>query len=237
MLAAHVRALLGVGPDVAGARLRALTRTGLLRAHAVLEPPGRCFQITRSGLDAAGAQLPAPRLDPRGLRHDAGLAWLWLAARGGAFGEMAAVVSERRMRSRDAAAAHDARSRGAAVAEPFGVRLGGGGAGGRERFHYPDLLLLRAGGGRLAVELELTGKPRTRRERILAGYGADRRVDGVLYLVEIPRVGREIEASAGRLGVADRVRVQPVRWLPGAGSAAPARAAVRTRAGAIEAGR
>ena len=56
---------------------------------------------------------------------------------------------------------------------------------GRERLHYPDLLLITPRGapdraGARAV-LERT---RTRREKILAGYAADARIDAVLYLVK-----------------------------------------------------
>jgi hypothetical protein len=130
------------------------------------------------------------------------------------------VVSERTMRSRDG------KSPGS---ERFGVRLGGLGAGGRERFHYPDLLLVDPNGHRIAVELELSGKGRRRLEGILAGYAADPRISAVLYLVDRPSVGRSIEASARALGIADLVHVQRARWGRDAPATGAARAPVRTR--------
>lgn len=220
VLAAHVQTLFGVSASAAQARLRTLVDGGLLHRHPVPERPGRCYSITRRGLDTVESDLPVPRLDPRGFRHDAGLAWLWLAASAGGLGPVGGLVSERRMRSADAAEAHAARAADSGT-EPFAVRLGGIGPGGRERLHYPDLLLLGRGGGRLAVELELTAKARTRRELILAGYGADRRIDGVLYVVERRALGRGIERTAERLGVRGRVRVQFARW----GAQGPARGA------------
>ena len=92
------------------------------------------------------------------------------------------------------------------------MRLGGAGPAGRERLHYPDLLLVTSQQRRIGVELELTTKDRGRRERILAGYGADSRVDAVLYLVDRPGVARAIEASAARLGIGSMVHVQRVQW-------------------------
>ena len=226
VLTAHVDLLLGVTPGATRTRLAGLVREGLLRSHAILDQPGRCFAITGTGLASIASGLAAPRFDPRGSRHDVGLAWLWLAASRGAFGPVRELVSERRMRSSDGEQAYAARTAGATF-EPYAVRLGGLGAGGRERLHYPDLLLARPDGGRVAVELELTPKSRTRRERILAGYGADRRIAGVLYLVEQRTVGRGIASSAARFGLDDRVRVQPVRFGRQAGARPPARVAER----------
>lgn len=237
VLAPQLHAL--VGGAVRG-RVTGLVREGLLRHRPVHEPPGRCYSILRAGLAAIDSDLPVPRFSPHDYRHDVGLAWLWIAARGGGLGPLGDVVSERRMRSVDAAQAHAARLHGAAM-EPFGVRLGGVGPGGRERLHYPDLLLIGPDGRRIAVELELTPKARTRRERILAGYGADRRLDGVLYLVDRRSVGQAIGRSAARLGLGDRVRVQAVRWgHAGAtrpGGRAMERTSGRAHVGGVEAGR
>jgi hypothetical protein len=239
VLGAHIHALLDVTPGTVGARLKALVRECLLRRDTVLDQPGRCYSITRRGLAAIESDLPAPRFDVRGYRHDLGVAWLWLAAHGGAFGPLSGVFSERRMRSSDAAEEHAARTDGV-NRETFAVRLGGVGVGGRERLHYPDLLLVQNDGRRLALELELTPKSRIRRERILAGYAADGRIDGVVYLVERRGVGRGVEASAARLGVAGRVRVQAVRWgaqgRPPAGGV-PDRTGARAHTPTVEAGR
>jgi hypothetical protein len=140
------------------------------------------------------------------------------------------------MRSADAADAYAARIDGTAT-EPFAARLGGVGPGGRERLHYPDLVLVGSGGTRIAVELELTPKSRTRRDRILAGYAADRRIDGVIYLVERRSVGNAIERSSVRLGLGDRVRIQPVRWGRQAAARREPRVLERSAARPAEAGR
>jgi hypothetical protein len=203
VLADHVRALLGVSAEVAGARLRLLAAAGFLSRAQVFHRQPACFQITRQGLALIGGELPAPRIDLRCYGHDVGVAWLWLAARTGAFGAMREVIAERQLRSHDGGDAGRDR--------PLGVRLGATGPGGRERLHYPDLLLVSAEGRRIALELELTPKGRTRRERILAAYAADARVDAVLYLVERRSIARSVQASARRLGISDRVHVQPVR--------------------------
>jgi hypothetical protein len=203
MLPDHIRALLGVSGAAAHARLRSLTGAGYLSRKAIFHRQPACFQVTRRGLAASGSILPPPRIDLRCYEHDVGVAWLCLAARNGAFGQLREVISERHLRSRD-----EGRDAGA---QPLAVRIGGVGPSGRERLHYPDLLLVTPDGRRIAVELELTPKGRLRRERILAAYAADARIDAVLYLVERRSAARSLQASARRLGVSSRVHVQPVR--------------------------
>jgi hypothetical protein len=104
-----------------------------------------------------------------------------------------------------------------------GVRVG---HGSMERLHYPDLTVVTAGGHRVAFELELSTKSPRRRERILAAYADDPRIDAVVYLVQTPAAGRAIARSAARVGAADTVRVQRFGWAggraPGEGSAATA---------------
>jgi hypothetical protein len=201
VLADHAAALLQTSREAAAARMRALARAGLLGQRAAFDRQPRCFWVTRKGLDAVGSRLQPTRLDLREYRHDVGVAWLWLAARSGAFGPLRRIVSEREMRSRDALR----------PVELWAVRLGGVGPAGRERLHYPDLLLIGCGARRVAVELELTAKTRTRRERILAAYGADKRIDGVVYVVDRAGIGRSVRASAARLGISPLIRIQPVR--------------------------
>lgn len=122
---------------------------------------------------------------------------------------------------------HDGRAQDRA--QRYGVYLGGVGAGGRDRLHYPDLVLVTRSGHRVAFELELSTKEVARRERILAGYAADRRIDAVVYLVERASVGRAIERSAARMGVSHLVRVQRVSLGAGTPAAASrARSARRT---------
>jgi hypothetical protein len=182
------------------------------------------FQIRQLGLAAIGSRLKPPQLKLATYKHDVGAAWLWLAARGGTFGSQREVIGERRLRSDDGAFDHPR--------EPYGVRLGGSDRYGNERLHYPDLLLIDPHGRRLALELELSSKGRERRERILGGYAADRRVDRVLYLIEANPAGRgirrSIESAAREAGLTDRIRFQLIKELR-IGSPEPAREPLRTR--------
>jgi hypothetical protein len=203
VLVGHVQRLLGISERAAADRLRVLVSAGFVRRDPLFHRRAACHQITRKGLAAIESDLRPPGRDLRSHQHDVGMAWLWLAARAGSFGALAEVVTERRMRSHDATA--DGRGR------PVAIRLGGVGPGGGPRLHYPDLLLVDQSGGRIAIELELTSKGRTRREGILAGYGADPRVDAVLYLAGNAGVARHVRDSARKLGISDRIIVQRAR--------------------------
>jgi hypothetical protein len=228
VLGAQVAALLHVTLSAGEARLRRLGDAGHLRRHKEIHRGPTWHQITRAGLRAIASDLPAPRgFDLATHRHDTGLAWLMLSAQAGRFGPLREVISERRMRS------HDGRVEDRS--QRFAVRLGGVGAGGRDRLHYPDLVVVTGSGHRVAFELELSSKGRARREQILTGYAADRRIDAVVYLVERASVGRAIERSAARVGIADLVRVQRVAMAPSV--APPSRARAAQRAGAREAAR
>jgi hypothetical protein len=224
VLPRHVQVFLGVAAGTAYARLHRLTDAGyLVHDHKLYREPGY-YQATRQGLAAVGAGYRQRPVDLNLYRHDVGTAWLWLAARRGVFGPLREVVGERRMRSHDGASPG-----GGATEEPFGVRLGGYGPGGRPRLHYPDLLLVTPKGKRIAVELELTGKGRARREKILSGYAADPRIDAVLYLVHQRNrpLARSIEDAARRAGIGSIVQVQPFRWSASEPDREPGRAAER----------
>jgi hypothetical protein len=222
VLPAQAGRFLGSSTGAADARMRALASEGFLFREALFhrEPP--YCQATRAGLSLIGSDLPTPKFDVAGYRHDVGVAWLWLAAHRGTFGQLEEVIGERRMRSTDA--------KRDPLEQPIAVRLGGAGPRGRERLHYPDLLLVEASGRRIALELELTRKGRTRREAILSGYSLDRRIDKVLYLVENRSLGRAISDSARKLGISDRVHVQMVSMQPVGGRATAGRSSQRAHA-------
>jgi hypothetical protein len=204
VLAAQLALLLGIAERAAAERMRALGDEGYLSVTKTFRDEPPIHQVTTAGLRAIGSDLPRPRpVNLSNYRHDAGLAWLTVGAARGMFGPLREIVGERRMRSEDL--------RGDGPATTHGVRIGGAGHDGRPRLHYPDLVLVTDAGHRVAVELELSTKGRQRRERILGAYGADRRVDAVLYLVDHPSRRRAIERSVRRLGLTDLVRVQPVR--------------------------
>jgi hypothetical protein len=217
VLSAHVRALLRVSEDAACERLSRLCRAGLLVEKTVFHDHPPTYRSTRRGLDVVGSKLRAPSIDLSRYDHEVGAAWLWLAARHGAFGPMREVFGERRLRSRDA--------RDGGRTAPLAVRLGGLGWGGKERLHYPDLLLVDSQGRRVAVELELSSKGRERREKILSGYASDARFGAVLYVVESPQLARSIRTSASCLGIPGLVHVRQVRWCDRAPRACETRGA------------
>jgi hypothetical protein len=221
VLTSHVQTLLGTSATAASTRLRALARGGFVSYRRVFHGQPAFCQIRRKGLAVIASDLPAPRLDLACYKHDVGAAWLWLAARNGTFGPLREVLSERQLRSGDGAVDRQA--------EPHGVRLGGVGPHGRPRLHYPDLLLITPEGRRIAIELELSSKGRTRREKILAGYASDSRIDAVLYLPEDRSIARAIQNSARRLGIAPLVHVQPVRYTAAAPGEPPSATADRAR--------
>jgi hypothetical protein len=207
VLERQLERLVDVGPVTLRSRLRALVGAELLRAEQVFGE--RHYQIRPAGLAAIDSKLPPPKFKFPTYKHDVGVAWLWLAAHRGRFGPVHEVLAERVLRSHDGAIDH--------AREPYGVRLGGFDRYGNEPLHYPDLLLIDPYQRRLALELELTSKGRGRRERILAGYGADGRIDRVLYVVEDAREGRAtrrlLEGMTREMGLSDRVRFQFIKPL------------------------
>jgi hypothetical protein len=219
VLGSHVQAFLGISAAAAATRLRALTRAGFVTGQRPFHRQPACYLIRPRGLAAIASERSVPRIDLRCYAHDLGAAWLWIAARQGSFGPIRDVLGERRLRSLDAAPDRSG--------PPYGVRLGGLGPRGRERIHYPDLLLVTPEGRRIGLELELSSKGRVRREKILAGYGADARIDAVLYLVADRRIGRSIQQSARKLGIGALVHVQQVSMPAATPRAGAARAAAR----------
>jgi hypothetical protein len=203
-LADHVRALLDLSADAADKLLVEFHDAGLIERREVFAQAAPLHWISRQGLAAVDSPLKPPAFNPSCYEHDVGVAFLWLAAHDGAFGPVSAVLGERGLRSSDA--------RREAGEPPLAVRVGGFGRGGRERLHYPDLLLVDPQGRRIGLELELTDKGPSRRQRILSAYAADPRIDAVVYLVKSRRLGRSIAAAAARMGVEDRLYVQLVSF-------------------------
>jgi len=214
-LAAQLARVVAGSAAGVGRRLGALRAAGLVRAERPLHHAPKAWAITRAGLSACDSPLGPPRpIDLGAYRHDVGVGWLAAAAHRGTFGELSAIVSERTMRS------EDRRADRPADAPLHGVRLGDGDPGRR---HYPDLAVVTASGHRVAFELELSTKSPRHRERILAAYAADRRIDVVVYLVPTRTAAEAIRRSAARVGAPDVVRVQRFRWAGGRAPGEPAR--------------
>jgi hypothetical protein len=190
----------GISVRTTDARLRQLAEQRLIGFDAIFREQPAAAWITRRGLDLIESRLPPATIDLKGYRHDVGVGWIWLAARGGAFGAIGAMVSEREMRS------HDLRSD--RTAEPFGVALGGLDSYGRMTRHYPDLLLTTTDGARVALELELTSKTARRLDTIMRGYAGDGRIDRAIYLVPTAPLERLVCAAVTRAAIADLVRVE-----------------------------
>jgi len=230
--AAQIARLLAVSEGTARARLARLAAVGLVRAARPYDRQPQIHQITAAGLRATGSALAPPRLDLALLRHDLGLGWLWLAARDGAFGPLRELHSERAIRSREGLP-------GAALppaAERLAVAIGGYGPGGGRRLHHPDLVFVSAGGRRVGVELELSGKGKARLERIIAGYAIDTRYDLVIYLTDNPRIAEQVRSAARRAGALELVRVARVELPSERHALGLARAAVRASAPSLASG-
>ncbi len=221
MVVPQVAVGLEVSDRTAAARLRDLRDQRLIAHEAIFRNQPAAVWITRRGLDAIESRLPPPSVDLKGYRHDIGVGWLWLHAQRGAFGPVAALTSEREMRSHDLRADR--------TADRFGVALGGLDSFGRMTRHYPDLLLTKMDGTRVAFELELTAKSGRRLDTIMRGYAGDGQIDTTVYLVPDASLARLIGDAVARAGIPDLVQVRrisaaliPGAPLPGARSASPA---------------
>jgi hypothetical protein len=214
-----VALLLGIDEDAASERLAGLQAAGLIRRTRLLAIDPGCYQITSAGLAAIASELAPPRLDPSRYRDDVGAGWLWLAAtKGGNFGPVEQVLSEREMRARDT-------GRSALEAEPrpatpgatrrigpcFGVRLGGTDAPPSTGLHYPDLLLITST-GRVPIELELSYPAAERLGAIMSGYAAEPNIRSVLYMTDDQRVAQLVETVSGRLGISPLIHLQRIRF-------------------------
>jgi hypothetical protein len=206
----HLSVLLG-DRDVATRHLGALVGSHLVRCERVMRFEPDCVQITRAGLASIRSELPAPEFEPR-YRHDVGVAWMWLAARGGAWGPTERIMTEREMRSRDQrrfqGTGDDSRRDQTQSAAPLGIRFSDDDKG---RLHYPDLLLIR-GRRRVAVELQLAAPSPRRLRRILSGYGVDKRVSAILFAIVDPNVGNLVRSAAAEVDGPPAIHIQPAKF-------------------------
>ena len=224
VLAEHVASLLGSDADAARERLARLQVAGLIRRTQMLAIGPGGYQITSAGLAAIASELPPPRLDPARYRHDIGAVWLWLAAtKGGNFGPVDQVLTEREMRARD-----PQRNTAELEAQPpdpttdpsepiglcFGVHPGGTEVPLSTGLHYPDLLLISSA-ARVPIELELSCPDAERLGSIMRGYAAQPNIRGVLYMTDNHRVALLIETVSAHLGISELIHLQRISLQAG----------------------
>jgi hypothetical protein len=207
VLAAQVRAKLGLSAPVVYRRLRGMVGLGVLSYSRIFHAQPGVYQVTNGGLAIADSTLARPRIDLRTYRHDLGVVWLSILLERETARAPVRVLSEREMRSLDRCSHHDREY------QRLGVTLPGTGPAGQPRVHYPDLAGLDGDGRRsIAVELELVAKGRRRLEQTLAAYARDRSVDRVQYFVERAQVGHAVEQAARRVGAERLVEVHRFEW-------------------------
>jgi hypothetical protein len=206
VLASQVQAWLGPCMSVCYRRLQMLTDAGLLSYRRIFHAEPGCYQVTNGGLGLAGSGLPRPQVDLHTYGHDAGLVWLWLAAADGAFGPTRRLLSEREMRHLD--------WRAESSAQRFGLLLPGVDRYGRQRIHYPDVLVVLLDGTYVALELELSLKSRRRLEEIFLAYGVERRLRAVVYVTDRRTVARALHEQTAAYGLDDLVDVRYFEGRP-----------------------
>jgi hypothetical protein len=202
LIVPQVALLLGVSDSTALRRLRQLENERLLELPGIFKGLPPAATIRSRGLRALGSSLKSPQLNFNEYRHDVGVGWLWLAARAGSFGKLRGLTTDRRMQAEDAAAL------AAGSGSRWGVGVGLLGSHGQPQRHYPDLMLDMASGHRVAVELELTAKSSRRLNRIMTGYASDASIDSVLYLAASRSIATQVQESARRAGIPERVHAQ-----------------------------
>jgi len=93
----HVLQLLTVDAAEAERLLDGLVDGGLLVRHRVSQGGPACYCVTQAGLDAVASGLPAPTFELARVRREIGVTWVWMGARGGAFGPVERVMSCREL--------------------------------------------------------------------------------------------------------------------------------------------
>lgn len=191
----QLRARFSLGRTVAYRRVAACIDAGLLDRVYLLYRQAAMLRVTSRGLRYAGLALPVARLSPELAAH--WIACTWAAIRLADAEPAAMVVSERELRLCE-------RIEGRALASAEVAQT----AGGSERLHRPDLVLV--GAGRVeAIEIELTPKAPQRLERILRAWCRTDCVDRVRYYAD-GQTHRAVERAIERVHGADRIELRPL---------------------------
>jgi hypothetical protein len=158
-------------------RCKRLVELGLLRQERVVHGRPGLYLATKAGLDFAGLELPAARLNLWSYAHAVELVWLYIdlerdfAAEG--------ILTERQIRTLEGRAAWEA-ERSRVRHRP---RYALDGSAGPRSLHYPDLVVEGGApnGGLLFVELELSVKAAERRREIVRSYLHGSQAERVRY--------------------------------------------------------
>ncbi|MGH2762797.1 MAG: hypothetical protein ACRDL4_01235 [Thermoleophilaceae bacterium] len=165
-------------------RLHGLVAHSLLEHRRIFHAEPGAYLATRAGLDAAGLQLPRPRVDVRTYRHDREVAWVLIALEL-EFGRTP-ILLERELRSRELRGAEWPR-----------CAVWRGNQRTQRGLHFADLAVEIEDRRLLAIEVELTGKGRKRLDSIVAAYVRARHVATVRYYAA-PAARRGVERAVAR---------------------------------------
>ena len=204
-------AYLGMKPSVVRRRMPKLEALGLVTFESV----GRACKVwlpTASGIDLCGLDLTVPKASSATATHSLGLVDLGI----GFERRKEVVVTERELRSADlrgrplsdrmidalalvypGVLVDDLEERVRGQAPLFAVPMGGG----QQRFHRPDMVLARppapdGSPGSIALELELTRKPRSTWAAVFAGYASAAYIGLVVYYTNKQEIVTALTACA-----------------------------------------
>lgn len=203
----HVMARFGMGRTAAYRRLNALAGVGLVEPVRLVHGASSLFIASSEALRWTDSlELGACRPTPATVRHWQLAGWAAIAVER-EFG-VERVLSEREVRAWE-------RSAGEFFASSVVGRL----PSGADKPHRPDLAVLSATPGEVAlvIEVELSRKARRRLEAILRGYGRNRRVGRVRYYAP-PRIAQGLARAARAVHAADLLDLRPLAELESVGA-------------------
>jgi hypothetical protein len=204
----------GISVRRADARISALEAAGLVVCRKDSGSQRRAVFVSRAGALALGL---TPRRPPRPEVHRAHeLAIARLAGALERASSETVVLTERECRRRE----RDEPAR-------YSVDLVQPGVGRVRR--WPDLVLV-AGAGRVAVEIELAAKPTERLRRIVAGYASGGVFSAVRFLVASPALAGRLARICADHGPIARLAAVPTRLIVMPWPGAPAEDVARIEA-------
>lgn len=168
----HIVVAFKMHPKAVYRRLAQMTKAGYLRRVRPLAEESGVYLLTERGIEACGTERGRVRIRLHTLKHDLLVVdiALALAARGSRW------ITERELRA----------------------GVGGIGRPG-PRAHVPDGVLIHPGGAWIAVEVEISSKPKARLERLLRGYVRRPEFNQVLYICKTKRQTERIQELARRI--------------------------------------